>query len=115
VIRYFLARTWGSPRIDEALWRYCVLTTRQPGARYAPLHFLSGQLFSADVNTLYEALSCPVWVSMATRGDFTDYRGRDTVQGRGNWQMQHITGGALPYFEDLAAFAAQLDPFWRKN
>jgi hypothetical protein len=29
--------------------------------------------------------------------------------------MQHITGGALPYFEDLAAFAAQLDPFWREN
>jgi pimeloyl-ACP methyl ester carboxylesterase len=115
VVRYFLARTWGSPRIDEALWRYCVLTTRQPGARYAPLHFLSGQLFSADVNTLYEALSCPVWVSMATRGDFTDYRGRDTVQGLGNWQMHHITGGALPYFEDLAAFAAQLDPFWREN
>jgi pimeloyl-ACP methyl ester carboxylesterase len=115
VIRYFLARTWGSPRIDEALWRYCLLTTRQPGARYAPLHFLSGQLFSADVNTLYEALNCPVWVSMATRGDFTDYRGRDTVQGRGNWQMHQITGGALPYFEDLAAFAAQLDPFWRKN
>jgi pimeloyl-ACP methyl ester carboxylesterase len=115
VIRYFLARTWGSPRIDEALWRYCVLTTRQPGARYAPLHFLSGQLFSADVNTLYEALRCPVWVSMATRGDFTDYRGRDTVQGSGNWQMQHTTGGALPYFEDLAAFAAQLDPFWREN
>jgi 2-amino-4-hydroxy-6-hydroxymethyldihydropteridine diphosphokinase len=115
VIRYFLARTWGSRCIDEALWRYCLLTTRQPGARYAPLHFLSGQLFSADVNTLYEALSCPVWVSMATRGDFTDYRGRETVQGRVNWQMHRISGGALPYFEDLAAFAAPLDPFWRQT
>ena len=115
VIRYFLVRTWGSPRIDETLWRYCVLTTRQPGAHYAPLHFLSGQLFSADVNTLYEALRCPVWLSMATRGDFTDYRGRDTVQGRGNWQMHHVHGGALPYFEDLAAFVARLDPFWGGN
>lgn len=115
VVRYFLARTWGSPHIDEELWRYCVRTTRQPGARYTPLHFLSGQLFSADVNTLYEALSCPVWVSMATRGDFTDYRGRDTVQGRGNWQMRSVTGGALPYFEDLTAFVAQLDPFWRDD
>jgi hypothetical protein len=113
VIRYFLERTWGSRSIDETLYRYCVLTTREPGARHAPLYFLSGHLFSADINALYDALACPVWMSMATRGDFTDYRGRDTVRGRRNWQMQPIEGGALPYFEDLPTFVAQLDPFWR--
>ncbi len=112
VVRYFLKRTWGAPQIDEALWRYCVQTARQPGARHAPLHFLAANLFSADVNALYEALTCPVWMSMATRGDFTDYRGRDTVQGRAHWQMHRIEGGALPYFEDLPSFAARLDPFW---
>lgn len=112
VVRYFLKRTWGAPQIDEALWRYCVQTARQPGARHAPLHFLAANLFSADVNALYEALACPVWMSMATRGDFTDYRGRDTVQGRANWQIHRIEGGALPYFEDLSAFVAQLHPFW---
>ena len=115
VIRYFLERTWGSRSIDETLYRYCVLTTQEPGARYAPLYFLSGHLFSADINALYDALACPVWMSMATRGDFTDYRGRDTVQGRRNWQMQRIEGGALPYFEDLPAFVAQLDSFWRER
>ena len=115
VIRYFLERTWGSRSIDETLYRYCVLTTQEPGARYAPLYFLSGHLFSADINTLYDALACPVWMSMATRGDFTDYQGRNTVQGRRNWQMQRIEGGALPYFEDLPAFVAQLDSFWRER
>ena len=112
VIRYFLARTWGSDVIDEALWRYAILTTRQPGARFAPLYFVSAQLFSADVNSLYEALTGPVWVSMATRGDFTDYQGRTTVAFRSNWQFHAIDGGALPYFEDLPAFTRRLDPFW---
>jgi pimeloyl-ACP methyl ester carboxylesterase len=111
VIRYFLQRSWGSKFIDEALLRYDVLTTRQIGAKNAPLFFLSGYLFSRDINTLYEAVNCPVWVSMATRGDFTDYRGRYTVEGRDNWQFHPVDGGALPYFENLAAFVALLDPF----
>jgi pimeloyl-ACP methyl ester carboxylesterase len=112
VIRYFLRRTWGSRVIDETLWQYAVVTTRQPGARHAPFRFVSAFLFSADVNTLYEALQCPVWVSMATRGDFTDYQGRSTVQGRPNWQFHAVEGGALPYFEPGSGFTARLDPFW---
>jgi pimeloyl-ACP methyl ester carboxylesterase len=115
VIRYFLQRSWGSKNIDEALWRYDLLTTHQPGAKNAPLFFLSGYLFSRDINTLYEAVNCPVWVSMATRGDFTDYRGRSTVEGRENWQFHPVEGGALPYFENLAAFVALLDPFLAGN
>ena len=111
VIRYFLQRTWGAKNIDEALWRYDVLTTRQPGAKYAPLYFLSAHLFAADINTLYEKLACPVWVCMATRGDFTDYRGRSTVEQRANWQFHLVQGGALPYFEDAAGFTAKLDAF----
>jgi hypothetical protein len=111
VIRYFLQRTWGSKNIDEALWRYDLLTTRQPGAKYAPLYFLSAHLFAADITTLYEKLTCPVWVSMATRGDFTNYKGRSVVNGKPNWQFEWAEGGALPYFEDLAAFTGRLDQF----
>jgi pimeloyl-ACP methyl ester carboxylesterase len=111
VIRYFLERTWGSKTIDEGLWRYDVLTTRQPGAKNAPLYFLAAYLFSNDINWLYESIDCPVWVSMATRGDFTDYQGRSTVEGRPNWQFHLIDGGALPYFEKPRAFTALLDAF----
>lgn len=113
VIRYFLKRTFGAPQVDEALWAYAVATTRQPGALHAPLHFVSAALFSADINTVYEALRCPVWVSMATRGDFTDYQGRSTLASHTNWQFHAVEGGALPYFEDLGAFSALLDKFWR--
>ncbi len=112
VVRYFLQRTFGRKQIDEALWRYCVLTASQSGAKHAPLCFLSAYLFAADINTIYEKLACPVWVSMATRGDFTDYRGKHTVEQRANWQFELTEGGALPYFEDAQGFAAKLDQFF---
>ena len=111
VIRYFLERTWGSKAIDEELWRYDVLTTRVPGARFAPLHFLSGGLFSADIGSLYDALRMPVWVTMATRGDFTDYRQRRVLEGRPNWRFLALDGGALPFFEPQVPFIAEYDRF----
>ena len=42
VVRYFLEPTWGSKTIDEEMWADAVLAARAPGARHAPLHFLSG-------------------------------------------------------------------------
>lgn len=90
-----------------------MITTRQPGAHHAPLCFVSAGLFSADVNTLYGSLTQPIWVSMATRGDFTEYQGRITVDQRANWRFESVDGGALPYFEDLPAFVQRLEPFWR--
>ena len=99
VIRYFLRRTWGSKQIDEALWAYDVLTTRVTGAQHAPLHFLSANLFSANIHTVYEQLEMPVWMSHGVRGDFTDYRGKVIVEARPNWQFTVFPTGALPYFE----------------
>jgi pimeloyl-ACP methyl ester carboxylesterase len=111
VIRYFLQRTWGSKHIDEELWRYDVLTTRQPGAEHAPLHFLSAGMFSSDIHNVYEALSLPVWVSHGVRGDFTDYRGLALVEGRSNWRVTVFQTGALPHFEVLDRFCAAYDDF----
>ena len=111
VIRYFLRRTWGSKEIDEALWAYDVLTTRAIGAEHAPLHFLSAQLFSADIHTVYEQLAMPVWMSHGVRGDFTDYRGKGIVEGRPNWQFSVFPTGALPYFEVPEDFCKVFDRF----
>lgn len=111
VVRYFLQRTWGGKHIDEAMWAHAVETARQPGARFAPLAFLSGALFSADIADVYDALELPVWVSHGTRGDFTDYRGKVRLQRRRNWQFTVYDGGALPYFEHGARFVAELNAF----
>jgi pimeloyl-ACP methyl ester carboxylesterase len=111
VIRYFLERTWGGKRIDEDLWAYAVLTTRQPGAEYAPLCFLSAGLFSADILSVYESLSQPVWLSHGERGDFTDYKGVRWLEGRGNWRFSVYPTGALPFFEVPERFIAEFDRF----
>jgi len=111
VIRYFLKRTWGSPRIDETLWAYSVISAAQPGARFATLHFLAANLFSADIHTVYERLRQPVWVAHGVRGDFTDYRSLRIINTRPNWQVQALQTGALPYFEVPAEFIAAMDAF----
>lgn len=99
VVRYFLNKTWGGKNIDEGLWAYCVLTARQAGAEHAPLCFLSGQMFSADIHTVYASLRQPVWVSHGVRGDFTDYRGLAMAQSQPNWRISVYQTGAIPYFE----------------
>ncbi len=112
VIRYFLRRTWGSKEIDEALWRFDVLSTRQPGAEHAPLSFLAAALFSADVTRVYEAVAQPVWAVHGTRGDFTDYRGLAVLRPPTPWRVTVMRDrGALPFFEAPAAFCAELDAF----
>ena len=111
VIRYFLQRTWGSRAIDETLWASDVLAARQPGARFAPLHFLSGGLFSQDIHVIYEAVSQPVWMSHGVRGDFTDFAARRLVLDRATWRTTVYPTGALPYFELPSAFFQDFDAF----
>jgi pimeloyl-ACP methyl ester carboxylesterase len=113
-IRYFLGRTWGSNAIDETLWQYDVLTTRSPGAEHAPLHFLSGGMFSADIHTVYEKVALPVWMSHGTRGDFTDYRSAAIVERLPNWSFTVFPTGALPYFEMAEPFNAAYDNFLKR-
>jgi pimeloyl-ACP methyl ester carboxylesterase len=115
VVRYFLQRTWGRKAIDETLWAYEVQSARQPGARFAPLHFLSGGLFSGDIHRVYESVTQPVWMSHGVRGDFTDYRNQKIVESRANWQFDRFLTGALPYFEVPNDFFAAFDAFLRDS
>ena len=114
VIRYFLRRTWGADDIDEGLWQYSVVTTRQPGAEYAPLCFLGGGLFSADIHRIYDRLELPVWVSHGVRGDFTNYRRKSLFAQRSNWSFTVFETGAMPYFEVGQRFVAEYDAFLQR-
>ncbi|MCE2916556.1 MAG: alpha/beta hydrolase [Rubrivivax sp.] len=111
VVRYFLERTWGGKAIDEPMFRAALVAAAAPGARFAPLHFLAGGLFSADIHNVYDAVRSPVWVSHGIRGDFTDYRGMDRVPACAGWRRSVYPAGALPYFEHPAAFNADFDSF----
>ncbi|ACI99474.1 alpha/beta fold hydrolase [Rhodospirillum centenum] len=110
-IRYFLKRTWGADHFDEGLADYDDLTTHQPGARFAPLAFLSGRLFSADIRLVYEKLALPVWVPHATRGDFQNFSGAGWARNLPNWHFQPCPTGALPHFEMPDVFMADLYRF----
>jgi pimeloyl-ACP methyl ester carboxylesterase len=111
VIRYFLRRTWGAQNIDESLWAFDVQCARQPGAWHAPLYFLSGALFSADIHAVYDRLELPVWLTHGVRGDFTDYRGTARLAGRANWRVQVFQSGALPHFEYPQEFCRDYEAF----
>jgi pimeloyl-ACP methyl ester carboxylesterase len=61
-IRYFLQKGFAGP-VDEGALRYAVETAAMPGAKHAPLAFLSGALFTPDAaRALYADLTVPTTV-----------------------------------------------------
>lgn len=111
VIRFFLNKTWGSKHIDERMWRHAVASAQQPGAEHAPLRFIAGGLFSRDIQTVYERLTQPVWLSHGVRGDFTDYGQKSLLTSKPHAHGSVFQTGALPYFEQPQAFCAQYQAF----
>jgi len=115
-IRYFLRGSFQGP-VDPGLLKYSYLTAHQPGAKNAPLYFLSGKLFSADIfETVYSQLTMPVEV-IYDRDFFVKFDRliELTTPTHPNWYATRIvpTRG-LPQFERLADTVAALDGFWSK-
>lgn len=110
-MRFFLRKTWGGQQIDETLFDYSFASAHQPGARFAPLAFVSGRLFSADIRTVYESLTVPVWLAHGVRGDFQDFSAAEQMLLRPNWSRQIFQTGALLHFEQPDAFAAAYRQF----
>ena len=103
------------PLWSERLWSALVSRASiryfQPGARHAPLAFVSGRLFSADPGALYRRLAGPVLMTQAVRGDFGDFSGAGWTRERPNWRVETFETGALPHFEMPERFAAIYEAF----
>lgn len=110
-IRFFLQKTWGSKHIDEEMFRHCCRVSRYPDAHRAPLHFVAGYLFSADIPTVFNALAHPVWLSHGVRGDFTDFSRTDNFADKPNWRITVMDTGAMPYFEITETFIEAYEDF----
>jgi len=112
-IRYFLEQSLeGKP--DKGLMEYGYLTCHQPGAKYAPLYFVSGLLFSPDIQrAVYEQLTIPVLV-IYDRDNFVNFDTLpDVVSQHDNWHATRVTPTkGLPQFEQLEAVGSALDAFW---
>jgi pimeloyl-ACP methyl ester carboxylesterase len=112
-LRLYLRKTFAGP-IDEGLADYDYETSHQPGARYAPLYFVAGNLFSPDILPgVYGSLSTPSLVIY----DHDEYAGSDQLpeflKQHPNWSAVRIPNtGSMPHFESRAETAGALDAFW---
>lgn len=112
-IRYFLRQSfYGEP--DDGLVAYSYRTAHQPGARFAPLAFISGKLFSPDIRrAVYEKLTQPVLV-LYDQDAYTRFDALpDLLMQHDNWQAQRIipTRG-LPHFDQPEQTFRALEAFW---
>lgn len=112
-IRYYLRKSFvGTP--DPGLVSYGYATSHQPGARFAPLRFISGQLFTRDIRlAVYERLTQPTLV-IHDRDGFTSFDTLPvTLERRPNWRAERIAPTlGLPHFEQTARTVAALENFW---
>lgn len=111
-IHYFLQKTFAGP-VDEDVEEYAFLTSHRPGARHAPLHFVSGKLFTPRIREYYSMLTQPVLAFC----DMSGYGPSDLlpafVDQHPNWRMACIEdSGALPHFEQPEATFAGMEEFF---
>jgi pimeloyl-ACP methyl ester carboxylesterase len=115
-IKYFLKRSFQG-KVDPGLIDYDYRSGHQPGARYAPLYFISGKLFSPHVREeIYEKLTLPVLV-LYDRDAFVQFDVLpDVVAQHQNWHSVRITPTkGLPHWEKLDETTRALDEFWNAN
>lgn len=112
-IRYFLGKNFAGD-VPGEYTTYAHATSHQPGARFAPLRFLSGQLFTPDVRTqVYNRLTIP---SLLLYDEDPNVR-FDTVNDwlKANPKAQAVrvpnTLG-LPHWDELSATIDALEAFW---
>jgi pimeloyl-ACP methyl ester carboxylesterase len=114
-IRYFLQKSFvGTP--DPGLVTYAYVTSHQPGARFAPLRFVSGQLFSPDIReAVYEQLPMPV-LALYDQDPFVRFDALTHVLARNpHWRARRIAPSkGLPQFERLDETVQALDTFWQE-
>lgn len=113
-IQYFLQQSFYG-QVDRGLEYYSWLSSHQPGARYAPLYFISGQLFSRDIfHTIYHKLTIPALVMFDDDPNTSFERLPRILDERSNWRARRIMNTrGLPHFERMPVVAEALDEFWQ--
>jgi len=112
-IHYFLKQSFVGP-VFPALADYSYASAHQPGARYAPLYFVSGKLFTPDIReTIYDTLKMPVLV-IYDHDPYVRFDALESfVHARANWYTSRIAPSrGLPQFEHLTDTAQALADFW---
>lgn len=113
-IEFFLNKSFRGP-VPEDLIQYDLETTRQPGAKFAPLYFVSGRLFNPDAYTrLYSKLNTPTLVLYDKDGFVSFDRLPLFAQQLGVTVVRIPETDGLPHWEKLGETRAALEAFWAK-
>ncbi len=115
-ILFFLQKSFVGP-VPAAMVDYAYATAHQPGAEHAPLHFISGKLFTPAVRrTVYELVTTPTLV-IYDRDGFTNFTALpDLLEKNPHWHAVRLTPSfGLPQFEKLTETTQELDVFWKNQ
>ena len=112
-IRYFYGQAFVG-KVPAELVEYAYATTHQPGAKYAPLYFLSGQLFTPQAGAnLYGKLTQPVLVIYDMDPNIDFHELPDFLSRHPNWRAVRVSPtSGLPQWERPAETADAIDRFW---
>jgi len=114
-IRYYLDKSFTDSAPQE-LVDYAYATSHQPGARFAPLTFLSGLLFTRDALTsLYARLAGVPVLAIADRDPYVRFeRLPRFAASQPNWRHETLAPHmGLPHWEHPDATFELLEGFWR--
>jgi len=114
-IRFFLDQSF-SDRAPQDLIDYAYATSHQPGARHAPLTFLSTRLFTRDaLNQLYARLPDIPVLAIADRDPYVTFERLPAfTDARANWSFERLAPHmGLPHWEHPHETAAVLERFWQ--
>jgi pimeloyl-ACP methyl ester carboxylesterase len=112
-IRFFYNQAFHGS-IPQEMIDYAYATSHQPGAKYAPLYFLSGQLFTQNAReSVYGNVTQPVLVLYDRDPNIDFHELPDFLGHHSNWRAERIapTRGLLQW-EQPAQTAEAIDRFW---
>lgn len=114
-IRFFLNKNFTGPPPAE-LVDYGHRTTKAPGARHAPFHFLAMKLFTPDAaDTLYRLVRVPTLVLYDQDPNISFERLPGVLEDCRNWREARISPTlGMPHWEQPAQTAAAMDTFWEQ-
>lgn len=113
-IHYYLDKVFVGP-VDQGLLDYCYVTAHQPGARYAPLYFVSGALFTPSVRErVYKRVQQAVLVIYDASDGFVSYEELEPFAAQyANWHTARLVPSiGMPHFERPEDVVGVIEHFW---
>jgi hypothetical protein len=113
-IGFFLRKSFIGP-VPPGFIEYAYASAHQPGAEHAPLYFVSGKLFTAQVRSvIYEKVKTPAIV-IYDRDAYSRFGAlQDLLLKNPAWQaVRLVPSQGMPHFERTADTVEVLDAFWK--